>query len=62
MTSIVSISGLDKTYDSGFVALKKVDLEIKPGEILALLGPQRCRQDDAHQHHLRHRATDRAGA
>jgi len=39
VTSIVSVSGLGKTYDSGFVALKKVDLEIKRGEILALLGP-----------------------
>jgi ABC-2 type transport system ATP-binding protein len=39
VSSIVSVSGLGKTYDSGFVALKKVDLEIKRGEILALLGP-----------------------
>ena len=37
--SIVSISGLNKTYDSGFVALKNFDLEIRRGEILALLGP-----------------------
>ncbi len=35
----VAISRLDKTYDSGFTALKNVDLEIKPGEIFALLGP-----------------------
>ncbi len=39
MSAIVSIKGLNKTYASGFVALKSVDLEIKRGEILALLGP-----------------------
>jgi ABC-2 type transport system ATP-binding protein len=37
--SIVTISGLHKTYASGFVALKNIDLEIRRGEILALLGP-----------------------
>jgi len=37
--SIISISGLVKTYASGFQALKKVDLEIRRGEIFALLGP-----------------------
>ena len=39
MTSIISIKNLSKTYDSGFQALKNVDLEIKKGEIFALLGP-----------------------
>ncbi|WP_394845832.1 ABC transporter ATP-binding protein [Pendulispora brunnea] len=39
MQSIISIQGLTKTYASGFHALKKVDLEIRRGEILALLGP-----------------------
>lgn len=39
MTSIVTVSGLNKTYASGFVALKRIDLEIRRGEILALLGP-----------------------
>ena len=37
--SIVTVSGLNKTYASGFVALKSIDLEIRRGEILALLGP-----------------------
>jgi ABC-2 type transport system ATP-binding protein len=37
--SIISISGLTKTYASGFQALKAVDLEIEAGEIFALLGP-----------------------
>jgi ABC-2 type transport system ATP-binding protein len=37
--SAVFVSGLDKTYDSGFLALKDVDLDIRHGEIFALLGP-----------------------
>jgi ABC-2 type transport system ATP-binding protein len=39
MTAILSIAGLTKTYASGLQALKKVDLEIRKGEIFALLGP-----------------------
>ena len=35
----VVISGLSKTYDTGFSALKNVNLEIRSGEIFALLGP-----------------------
>jgi ABC-2 type transport system ATP-binding protein len=35
----VSIKGVSKTYKGGFQALKKVDLDIKRGEIFALLGP-----------------------
>jgi ABC-2 type transport system ATP-binding protein len=38
-TPIVEIRGLAKTYKSGFEALKKFDLTIQRGEILALLGP-----------------------
>jgi ABC-2 type transport system ATP-binding protein len=37
--SVLSISGLSKTYAGGFTALKWVDLEIRKGEIFALLGP-----------------------
>jgi ABC-2 type transport system ATP-binding protein len=36
---IISIKGLEKTYKGGFRALKKVDLDIREGEIFALLGP-----------------------
>src|SRR4051794_27717343 len=36
---IVTITGLSKTYASGFHALKHVDLTIRRGEIFALLGP-----------------------
>jgi ABC-2 type transport system ATP-binding protein len=39
LSPIISVSGLSKTYASGFQALKRVDLEIRPGEIFALLGP-----------------------
>lgn len=39
MQSIISINKLNKTYESGFRALKNIDLEIKQGEIFALLGP-----------------------
>ncbi|OYX15088.1 MAG: multidrug ABC transporter ATP-binding protein, partial [Rhizobiales bacterium 32-66-8] len=39
MTPIIAVSGLSKTYASGFQALKTVDLEIRQGEIFALLGP-----------------------
>ena len=39
MPPIISIENLSKTYASGFQALKRVDLEIRAGEIFALLGP-----------------------
>lgn len=39
MPSIISVSGLTKTYAGGFTALKGIDLNIRRGEIFALLGP-----------------------
>jgi ABC-2 type transport system ATP-binding protein len=39
MSPIISISRLTKTYDSGFQALKEINLDIRRGEIFALLGP-----------------------
>ncbi len=39
MQSAIEVSGLEKTYASGFKALKGVDLTIRRGEIFALLGP-----------------------
>lgn len=39
MSSIISVRGLNKTYDSGLHALRNVNLEIERGEIFALLGP-----------------------
>jgi|TARA_R110000787_G_scaffold20524_1_gene60912 ABC-2 type transport system ATP-binding protein len=39
MTAIVSVTNLRKSYDTGFEALKGINLDIEEGEILALLGP-----------------------
>lgn len=39
MDPIISVNDLNKTYSSGFNALKNVDLSIRQGEIFALLGP-----------------------
>jgi ABC-2 type transport system ATP-binding protein len=39
MQSIISVTNLSKTYASGFRALKRINLEIRRGEIFALLGP-----------------------
>jgi ABC-2 type transport system ATP-binding protein len=39
VTSIISVSGLTKTYASGHQALRSIDLDIRQGEIFALLGP-----------------------
>ena len=36
---ILSIAGVEKRYASGLQALKRVDLDIRRGEIFALLGP-----------------------
>ena len=39
MQPVISIQKINKTYASGFQALKSVDLDIRRGEIFALLGP-----------------------
>ncbi|HJW04997.1 MAG TPA: ABC transporter ATP-binding protein [Rhodanobacter sp.] len=39
MQPIIEVRHLGKTYASGFQALKRIDLEIRRGEIFALLGP-----------------------
>ena len=39
LDAVLSITGLTKTYDNGFSALKGVNLAIRRGEIFALLGP-----------------------
>jgi len=36
---VISVRNLTKTYASGHVALKRIDLDIRRGEIFALLGP-----------------------
>lgn len=39
MPPVISITGLTKTYASGFRALNNISLDIRQGEIFALLGP-----------------------
>ena len=39
LTNQITIKNLSKVYDNGFEALKKINLDIKKGEIIALLGP-----------------------
>jgi ABC-2 type transport system ATP-binding protein len=39
LAPVISVRGVSKTYKSGFQALKRVDLDIRRGEIFALLGP-----------------------
>jgi len=39
MPPVISIADLSKTYASGFEALKRINLDIRRGEIFALLGP-----------------------
>jgi ABC-2 type transport system ATP-binding protein len=39
MASIIEIAGLTKSYASGHIALRNIDLNIEEGEIFALLGP-----------------------
>jgi len=38
MRNILEINELSKTYDNGFSALSNTSLNVKKGEILALLG------------------------
>src|SRR4051794_27241188 len=35
----VSLRGVTKTYDSGVVALGPIDLDVRQGEVVSLLGP-----------------------
>lgn len=39
MTEALSITGLKKSYDNGFEALKGIDLSVQEGDFFALLGP-----------------------
>ncbi|MGF7148749.1 ABC-2 type transport system ATP-binding protein [Sphingomonas zeicaulis] len=39
MQPVIAVAGVGKTYKSGQVALRDIDLEIAKGEIFALLGP-----------------------
>jgi NitT/TauT family transport system ATP-binding protein len=41
-TSVVSISGLTKSFRTGVTALQDIDLDIRPGEFVSLIGPSGC--------------------
>jgi NitT/TauT family transport system ATP-binding protein len=45
--SIVSLRGVGKTFGSGTVALKGLDLDVREGEFLSLLGPSGCGKSTA---------------
>ena len=53
--SVLTVSGLSKTYATGFHALKNVDLRNPARRDLRAARSEWRRQDHAHQHHLRHR-------
>lgn len=40
--SAVSLRGVRRVFDSHVVAVNQIDLNVKPGEFLALLGPSGC--------------------
>jgi NitT/TauT family transport system ATP-binding protein len=40
--SVVSISGLSKSFRTGVTALQDIELDIRPGEFVSLIGPSGC--------------------
>ena len=57
-TPILEVTGLVKEYP-GVVALGGVDLEVQPGEVHCLVGPNGAGQVDPHQVHRRCGVADR---
>ncbi len=39
---IVALRGVGKTFANGVVALDRFDIDVRPGELLSLLGPSGC--------------------
>lgn len=39
---MLTINNLHKQFSNGFIALKDIDLEVKPGEIISLVGTSGC--------------------
>ena len=44
---LVSLRGVDKTFESGTVALDGLDLDVRDGEFVSLLGPSGCGKSTA---------------
>jgi urea transport system ATP-binding protein len=51
-SALLYLSGVTVSFD-GFKALNNLSLLVEPGEMRAIIGPQRCRQD--HHDGRRHR-------
>ncbi len=51
-SNLINIDNLSKVYDNGFEALKKINLNIKKGEIFAMLGPNGAGKNNTHKHYL----------
>ncbi|MBS0279446.1 MAG: ABC transporter ATP-binding protein [Proteobacteria bacterium] len=47
MTSLLSLHGVSKTFDSGTQAIAALDLEVRTGEFLSLVGPSGCGKSTA---------------
>ncbi|WP_205472040.1 ATP-binding cassette domain-containing protein [Nocardioides sp. SYSU D00038] len=41
-TSMIRLAGVGKTYDDGTVAVRALDLDVGPGELVCLVGPSGC--------------------
>src|SRR4051795_3643224 len=39
---MIRLSGVGKTYDDGTVAVQRLDLEVRRGELVCLVGPSAC--------------------
>jgi ABC-type ATPase involved in cell division len=39
---VVALSGVGKSFANGAVALDRLDLDVRPGEFVSLLGPSVC--------------------
>ena len=47
MPTLVALSGISKTFDSGTEAIARLDMEVADGEFVALVGPSGCGKSTA---------------